>query len=42
MLKNKSTGGELIFIRELTKLWNIELGFEEDTQSLDLIYKKRY
>ncbi len=42
VLKNKSTGGELILMRELTKLWNIELGFEEDTQSLDLIYRKRY
>ncbi len=42
VLKNKSTGGELILMRELTKLWNIEVGFEEDTQSIDLIYKKRY
>lgn len=42
ILKNKSTGGELILMRELTKLWNIELGFEEDTQSIDLIYRKRY
>lgn len=42
ILKNKSTGGELIFLRELTKLWNVELGFEEKSQSLDLIYKKRY
>jgi hypothetical protein len=29
-------------MRELTKLWNVELGFEQNTQSLDLIYRKRY
>ncbi|MBL3520557.1 translocation/assembly module TamB domain-containing protein [Arcobacter lanthieri] len=42
VLKNKSQSGQIILMRELTKLWNIELGFEEKTQSLDLIYKKRY
>ncbi|RBQ32454.1 hypothetical protein CRU92_01730 [Arcobacter sp. FW59] len=42
VLKNKSQSGQLIFMRELTKLWNIELGFEEKTQSIDLIYKRRY
>ena len=42
MLKDKATNGELIFLRELTKLWNLELGLMEKTQSIDLIYKKRY
>jgi hypothetical protein len=42
MLKNKATNGELIFLRELTKLWNLQLGLMEKTQSIDLIYKKRY
>ncbi|WP_198305408.1 translocation/assembly module TamB domain-containing protein [Arcobacter vandammei] len=42
ILKNKSQGGQIVLMRELTKLWNIELGFEEKTQSLDLIYKRRY
>ena len=42
IIKNKATNGELIFLRELTKLWNLELGLMEKTQSIDLIYKKRY
>jgi len=42
VLKNKAQSGQLVFMRELTKLWNLELGFEEKTQSIDLIYKKRY
>lgn len=42
VLKNKSDSGQLILMRELTKLWNVELGFEQNTQSLDLIYKRRY
>ncbi|MGH2279202.1 translocation/assembly module TamB domain-containing protein [Aliarcobacter sp. ERUVET-7] len=42
MLKDKATNGELIFLRELTKLWNLQLGLMEKTQSIDLIYKKRY
>ncbi|AXK49406.1 hypothetical protein CRU87_04905 [Aliarcobacter trophiarum LMG 25534] len=42
MIKDKATNGELIFLRELTKLWNLELGLMEKTQSIDLIYKKRY
>ncbi|QKF73953.1 autotransporter translocation and assembly factor TamB [Aliarcobacter faecis] len=42
VLKNKSQGGQIVLMRELTKLWNVELGFEEKTQSLDLIYKRRY
>ncbi len=42
VLKNKAYAGQLVFMRELTKLWNLELGFEEKTQSIDLIYKKRY
>lgn len=42
VLKNKAQGGQIVLMRELTKLWNIELGFEEKTQSLDLMYKKRY
>ncbi len=42
VLKNGATTGQVILMRELTKLWNVELGFEEKTQSLDLIYKKRY
>ena len=42
VLKNKAQGGQIVLMRELTKLWNIELGFEEKTQSLDLLYKKRY
>lgn len=40
--KNKSQGGQIVLMRELTKLWNVELGFEEKTQSLDLMYKKKY
>ena len=42
ILKNKADSGQLILMRELTKLWNIELGFENKTQSLDLTYKRRY
>ena len=42
IIKNKATNGELIFLRELTKLWNLQLGLMEKTQSIDLIYKKRY
>ena len=42
VLKNKAQGGQLVFMREFTKLWNVELGFEEKTQSIDLIYKRRY
>ena len=42
VLKNKAQGGQIVLMRELTKLWNVELGFEEKTQSLDLMYKKRY
>ncbi|MFA7083763.1 MAG: translocation/assembly module TamB domain-containing protein [Arcobacteraceae bacterium] len=42
VLKNKAQGGQIVLMRELAKLWNVELGFEETTQSLDLIYKKRY
>lgn len=42
VLKNKAQGGQIVLMRELTKLWNIELGFEEKTQSLDLMYKKKY
>ena len=42
ILKDKATNGELIFLRELTKLWNLQLGLMEKTQSIDLIYKKRY
>lgn len=42
VLKNKSDSGQLILMRELTKLWNVELGFEQNTQSLDLIYRRRY
>ena len=42
LLKNKAQGGQLVFMREFTKLWNVELGFEEKTQSIDLIYKRRY
>ncbi len=42
VLKNKAQGGQVVLMRELTKLWNVELGFEEKTQSLDLMYKKKY
>lgn len=42
VLKNKAQGGQVVLMRELTKLWNVELGFEGKTQSLDLMYKKRY
>lgn len=42
VLKNKADSGQIILMRELTKLWNVELGFEGNNQSLDLIYKKRY
>ena len=42
IIKNKATNGELIFLIDLTKLWNLELGLMEKTQSIDLIYKKRY
>lgn len=42
ILKNKAHAGQLVLMRELTKLWNIELGFEEKTQSVDIIYRKRY
>lgn len=42
VLKNKAQGGQIVLMRELTKLWNVEVGFEEKTQSLDLMYKKKY
>ncbi len=42
ILKNQAQSGKLIFLRELTKLWNIEVGFEDNTQSVDLTYRKRY
>ena len=42
ILKNRAFGGELVFLRELTKLWNLEIGVQEKTQSIDFIYKKRY
>ena len=42
LLKDKANSGELILMRELTKLWNVQIGIEEKTQSIDLIYKKRY
>lgn len=42
ILKNKADSGQIILMRELTQLWNVELGFEGNNQSLDLIYKKRY
>lgn len=42
ILKNKAQAGQIVFMREFTKLWNVELGFEENTQSIDFTYKKRY
>ncbi|QOG11990.1 translocation/assembly module TamB domain-containing protein [Arcobacter sp. FWKO B] len=42
ILKNQAQSGRLIFLRELTRLWNIELGFEDNTQGVDLTYRKRY
>lgn len=42
ILKDKADSGQIILMRELSKLWNIELGFEGHTQSVDLTYKKRY
>jgi translocation and assembly module TamB len=42
ILKNKADGGRLILQRELTKRWNVELGFEDNTQGIDLMYQKRY
>ena len=42
LLKDKANSGELILMRELTKLWNVQIAIEEKTQSIDLIYKKRY
>ncbi|MGI6723805.1 MAG: translocation/assembly module TamB domain-containing protein [Arcobacteraceae bacterium] len=42
IVQDKFESGKLILLRELTKLWNVELGIEEKTQSIDFTYKKRY
>jgi len=42
MLKSKSEGGSVIIQQKLSPKWKVELGIGNESQSIDIIHKKKY